>query len=120
MCACGQLRVECEGEPMTVALCHCRDCQRRTGGPFCVAAFFPREALKPSGEVREYRRPSDSGADVVFRFCPECGSTVWWEGLRFPDRIAVATGAFADPDFPAPTRAVYAQHRHRWLPEDLL
>ena len=35
-------------------------------------------------------------------------------------RIAVASGAFADPGFPAPTQAVYREHRHGWLPEDLV
>ena len=117
-CACGQVRVACSGEPLKVSLCHCRECQRRTGGPFGVAAFFPPEAVSATGDTREFRRASDSGFDVVFRFCPNCGSTVWWESLRLPDRIAVAVGAFADPAFPAPTQAVYRQHRHAWLPED--
>jgi hypothetical protein len=30
--------------------------------------------------------------------------------------VAVAVGAFADPAFPAPAQAVYAEHRHRWVP----
>jgi hypothetical protein len=30
--------------------------------------------------------------------------------------VAVAVGAFADPAFPAPSQAVYAEHRHRWVP----
>ncbi|MBX3485375.1 GFA family protein [Phenylobacterium sp.] len=119
-CACGQVRVTCEGEPLKVSLCHCRECQRRTGGPFGVAAFFPREAVAATGETREFRRPSDSGFDLIFRFCPACGSTVWWEALRMPDRIAVAAGAFADPDFPPPGQAVYREHRHAWIPEDLI
>ena len=29
------------------------------------------------------------------RFCPTCGSTVWWESLRVTDRVAVATGVVA-------------------------
>jgi hypothetical protein len=119
-CACGAVRVTCVGEPMKVSLCHCRDCQRRTGGPFGVAAFFPPEAVRATGEVREFRRGSDSGFELIFRFCPVCGSTVWWESLRVTDRVAVVTGAFADAGFPAPTQAVYRQHRHAWLSDDLV
>lgn len=118
-CACGQVRVACEGQPLKVSLCHCPQCQRRTGGPFGVAAFFPPDAVVATGETRAFRRPSDSGFDVVFRFCPACGSTVWWEGLRFPDRVAVALGAFADPMFPGPSQSVYREHRHDWLPAGL-
>jgi hypothetical protein len=29
--------------------------------------------------------------------------------------IGVAVGSFADPSFPAPTQAVYHQHRHPWF-----
>lgn len=119
-CACGQVRAACRGEPSKVSLCHCLECQRRTGGPFGVAAFFPRAAVEVSGETREFSRPADSGFDVVFRFCPNCGATVWWEALRKADMIAVAAGAFADPAFPAPTQAVYGEHRHAWIPEDLV
>ncbi len=119
-CACGQLSVACKGEPLKVSLCHCRECQRRSGGPFGVAAFFPPGAVTASGEAREFRRGSDSGFDLIFRFCPNCGSTVWWESLRVTDRVAVAAGAFADADFPAPSQAVYREHRHAWVPEDLV
>jgi hypothetical protein len=119
-CACGQMRVVCRGEPLKVSLCHCRECQRRSGGPFGVAAFFAPDNVSVSGELREYRRGSDSGFDLIFRFCPNCGSTVWWESLRVTDRIAVAAGAFADSGFPGPGQAVYREHRHAWIPEDLV
>jgi hypothetical protein len=115
-CACGRLTAACRGEPLKVSLCHCRACQRRTGGPFGVAVFFPREAVTVAGEAQVFQRPSESGFDVVHRFCPACGSTVWWEATRMPDRVAVALGAFADPDFPGPSQAVNAASRHRWLP----
>ena len=48
---------------------------------------------------------------------PTCiaGSSVWWELEVQPGVIAVAVGAFADPDFPMPARSVYQHRRHRWL-----
>lgn len=114
-CACGQLRAACSGDPVLVALCHCVDCQRRTGSAFGVAAFYPREAVATSGEASRYQRASDSGRPVDFRFCPACGSTVFWEPGRKPDVIAVALGAFADAGFPGPTREVYPHRRHPWV-----
>jgi hypothetical protein len=114
-CSCGQLAIKCEGEPASVSLCHCLECQRRTGGPFGIAAFFPRTAVTASGRATDYVRPSDSGFPVTFHFCPNCGSTVWWEPARKPDFVAVAPGAFADPTFPSPGQAVYDRHRHPWV-----
>ena len=111
-CACGRVQVVCRGEPSKVSLCHCLACQRRT---VSIAAFFPRECVETSGETRIFRRPSDSGFDVSFHFCPVCGSTVWWEARRKPEAIGLAVGAFADPDFPGPSQAVYRGDRHRWI-----
>ena len=115
-CHCGALALACAGEPAKVSLCHCLDCQRRTGAPFSIAAFYPRAAVtRLRGADRSFRRPSESGFDVVFHFCPECGSNLWWEPERLPDRIGVAVGAFADPSFPAPEQAVFTADQHHWL-----
>jgi hypothetical protein len=114
-CSCGQLRAICEGAPMRVSLCHCLECQKRTGSLFGVAARFQRERVTIEGRSTTYRRNSDDGNWVDFRFCPDCGSTVWWGLEKQPGVIAVAVGAFADPDFPMPARSVYQNRRHRWL-----
>lgn len=115
-CHCGTLQLRCTGEPSKVSLCHCRDCQRRTGSLFSVAAFFPRDSVSlAAGEAKTFRRPSASGFDVSFHFCPACGSTLWWEPERMPHLVGVAAGSFADPDFPMPQQAVWAEDRHRWL-----
>ena len=120
-CHCGQLGVSCEGEPSKVSLCHCLDCQRRTGSLFSVAAFFPRERLRTRGKAQTYVRDSASGFPVTFHFCPRCGSSLWWEPERMPHLAGVAVGAFADPGFPMPEQAVWAQDRHHWLnlPSDI-
>jgi hypothetical protein len=115
-CVCGQLTASCSGDPAQVSLCHCLACQRRTGSTYGIAAFYPRENVRVAGDATAYTRPSDSGYTVTSYFCPHCGSTVYWEPRRKPEMVAVAVGAFADPAFPAPAQAVYAEHRHRWVP----
>jgi len=115
-CACGQLRVNCAGDPVIVSLCHCLDCQKRTGSVFGIAAFFASENVEQQGEFRIYRRGSNSGFAVNFHFCPHCGSTVCWEPERKPDAIGVAVGSFADPAFPSPSQSVYDERRHAWVP----
>jgi hypothetical protein len=114
-CACGLLNLRCTGDPAKVSLCHCLDCQKRTGSTYGVAAFFRREDIELQGATRSYTRQSDSGHPVTFHFCPECGSTVFWLPHRKPEAVAVAVGSFADPAFPAPTQAVYTEHSHPWV-----
>ena len=116
-CHCGQLRVRLEGDPVLVSSCHCLACQRRTGALFGSTSFFPRSQLMAiEGEHRTWRRAGDSGRFLTFHFCPTCGSNVYWEAEGTPDRISVAVGCFADPDFPAPVRTVWTENRHGWLP----
>lgn len=115
-CSCGELEIMCEGEPLRVSMCHCLECQRRTGTVFGNQAWFSREQIASvSGNPAQFTRQSDSGRSVTFRFCPKCGSTVYWEAERFPGLIAVAVGSFADPTFAAPTLSGWEQRLHRWV-----
>jgi hypothetical protein len=116
-CHCGQLRVRLEGDPVLVSSCHCLACQRRTGALFGSTSFFKRDQLRSiDGEHRTWRRAGDSGRFLTFHFCPTCGSNVFWETEVVPDMLSVAVGAFADPTFPAPSRTVWCESKHGWLP----
>ena len=115
-CACGQMGIRLDGEPRLVSSCCCGQCQRRTGSFYGVTAFFDDDQVeKVWGESRVHLRRGDSGNELSFRFCPDCGSTVWWLAEARPGSVAVAGGAFADPDFPAPERIIWAGNRHPWV-----
>jgi hypothetical protein len=113
-CSCGQLRVQVEGEPRGVGICHCLACQQRTGSVFATMASFaaPFEVF---GAATEYVRTGDEGAKFIFRFCPTCGSTVFHSEEGRNDTVSVAVGAFADPGFPAPRISIYDSRRHPWV-----
>jgi hypothetical protein len=113
-CSCGQLTVTCEGDPVRVGICHCLACQRRTGSAFGVQARFTRERVTIAGRTREWVRVGDDGGRGTFRFCPDCGATVYYTLDAEPDLVGVPVGTFADPSFPPPTYSVYEQRRHPW------
>jgi hypothetical protein len=103
-------------------MCHCLDCQRRTGSAFSVAVFYARDRVRVDcGTSVVFERGSASGFPVRFHFCGRCGSNVYWEPARLPDLIGVALGAFADPSFPRPEQSVWTKDKHEWLglPEDM-
>jgi hypothetical protein len=56
------------------------------------------------------------GEGRTFRFCPDCGATVYYTTESAPDLIAVPIGVFADPSFPQPTVSVWESRRYPWLP----
>ena len=115
-CTCGQLALTIEGEPSRISMCHGLECQRRTGAVVGNQARFRREQIAFAGTATEYTRSAESGNTLTFRFCPHCGSTVYWTGTGFPGLVAVAIGTLADPTFPAPTVSVWEASRHPWLP----
>jgi hypothetical protein len=114
-CSCGQLRLEADGEPVRISVCHCLACQRRTGSAFGFQARFPRDRVRIAGSSREYVRRSDAGEPRRSHFCPECGATVYYVLDSAPDVIAVAVGAFADPAFPEPRVSVWEERKHGWV-----
>lgn len=118
-CCCGSLRLTVSGEPVRISVCHCRQCQRRTGSPFGQQARFPKDQVRIDGESRAYERIADSGNHIRFHFCPNCGSTVYYEMEVDPENYGIPVGAFADPEFDAPWVSVYEEYMHHWvtLPE---
>lgn len=114
-CACGQLTATTTSDPVRVSICHCPECQKRSGSAFAAQARFPASAVTFAGESREFTRTGESGGQIVNRFCPHCGSTVWYRLHAQPDLIAIGVGAFADAAFPTPTRSVYETRKHAWV-----
>ncbi len=114
-CSCGQLRASCEGHPVRISVCHCLACQKRTGSAFGAQARWPSSQVAIDGRAMRYVRTADSGNSLTFHFCPDCGSTVYYQADRLPDVTAVALGAFADPRFPEPKFSVYEARKHPWI-----
>ena len=114
-CQCGQLALACRGEPVRASVCHCLECQKRSGSSFAAQARFPSSHVTITGESKSWSRTGDDGGTATFRFCPNCGSSVFYIADGQPDLVAVAIGAFADPDFRQPDYSVYEERKHGWV-----
>jgi hypothetical protein len=111
-CCCGACSVEAEGEPVLNAICHCRNCQRRTGSAFGWSAYFLDERVKsPTGTLVLYE-----GATAQRRwFCAGCGSTLLWKVDWRPEETGIAGGCFTDPPLPEPSASVSNDDRCPWV-----
>ncbi|WP_241212054.1 MULTISPECIES: GFA family protein [Sphingomonas] len=109
------MRATCTGEPVRVSVCHCLECQKRSGSAFAVQARWPDAQVALAGEFRTWTQQGDSGAVARFRFCPTCGATLVYASEGMPGLTAVAVGAFADPGFPAPHYSVWEDRKHGWV-----
>jgi hypothetical protein len=114
-CRCGQLSIAVTGEPVRISVCHCLACKQRTGSAFSYQARYPQSNVKPEGRSTQYSRTADSGNRIVYHFCPECGSTVYYLLEVAPNFVAIPVGNFADPAFPPPKFSVYELRRNPWV-----
>ncbi|HTK59335.1 MAG TPA: GFA family protein [Sphingomicrobium sp.] len=115
-CRCGQLKANVTGEPVRMSVCHCLNCQKRSGSAFAAQARWPADQVVIEGRSSSFELVSDSGNRARFYFCPECGSDVLYDNNDGADgQIAIALGAFDDPYFFEPQFSVWEQRKHGWL-----
>ena len=96
-------------------VCHCRACQRRTGSVIHNGSRWLKSQVRVEGEHKISARMAESGFEIRFHFCPNCGSNVFWEGDKTPEFCGITVGSFADPKFPAPSFAVWEEAMHPWM-----
>ncbi len=115
-CACGAVRYRCDSEPVTMFLCHCRDCQRASGGPFVAAVLLRREDFEfVKGTPRYHATPSTSGGMHVRGFCPECGSRLTGAEKDTPTPfIGVTASSLDDPSGFRPRMHSFASRAQPW------
>jgi hypothetical protein len=110
-CQCGRVRYRAEIDGDDAYLCHCRMCQRATGG--FAAAFVS----VPAGQVAWDTEPNWYRSSPIARrpFCAACGTPL---GFRFDDGegMDLTLGSFDEPDRFVPVAHAGAESIHEaWL-----
>jgi hypothetical protein len=114
-CACGAIRYETTAEPVVMFHCHCRDCQRASGGPFTSFVIVPAEAFRFSqGSVRLHDSPSHRGGKTHRGFCADCGSPILAKTDANPDIVAIRTASMDDPSWFNLEMNVWTSDAHPW------
>ena len=114
-CACGEVRYECSAAPLLMIKCHCRDCQRISGGPYTPAVVLPIGAFRiTQGRIRHFGTPSLAGGHNLRGFCPHCGSRI--TGAEDPARgvIAVVASSLDDPGWFEPKLDMFVADAQPW------
>lgn len=114
-CSCGQLKATYAGDITKTSICHCFECQKRTGSAFGLQTRVEKSNVSIVGIATIFKRTGDSGGIATFHFCPKCGSTVFWELDGIPGSIVIAAGSLTNPKLPSPTFIVYGNRKHHWL-----
>ena len=113
-CACGSIRYECTSEPILSYKCHCRACQRASGGGFLALFWVHSDKLEiTANEPRYYAVAADSGRKLKRGFCPECGSSVLVQP-GFPDIMFIVASSLDDPSAFKPQQEIWISSAQPW------
>ena len=110
-CTCGRVRYAARIENDDAYLCHCRMCQRATGGVSIAFKNVKKEAVAWEREPDWY--PSSPIARRPY--CRECGTPL---GFEYPDseNMDLTVGSFDDPSPFRPKHHFGAESIHRaWI-----
>lgn len=110
-CQCGRIRYRTDGPNDLSSICHCRMCQRASGGPFMAFVRFPVRNVTWSTRPETF-----ASSDAVERgFCRNCGTPLTYHRIGGPD-ISLTLNSFDDPDKVGPPEVSLApERRAAWL-----
>lgn len=77
-CLCGQVRVRVVEAPVFASACHCRACQKLTGGAYSLTLMLPTSGLEVDGktEIGGLHSPVPE-----HHFCPSCKTWLFSRGI---------------------------------------
>ena len=114
-CLCGAVRYQISAPAIDVAYCHCRMCQKFTGGQIIAGAMFPIEAVRfTQGDLKYYR----SSPIAERGFCADCGSGVLMRHLvkaKWFDWYWVLLASLDNPENFVPTAHFGIESQMPWL-----
>src|SRR5256714_6466465 len=114
-CACGAIRYEVTADPVVMFNCHCRDCQKTTGGPYTPVFYAPANAFKiTKGTPKYFGTDSEMIGENIRGFCPDCGSRLFGGKTDFGQGITA--GSLDDPSVPKAQHQILASAAQAWDP----
>jgi hypothetical protein len=110
-CQCGAVRYALTGPPQAASVCHCRMCQKASGGPLMA---FTRVRKSELSFLRGVPATFRSSTLVERGFCPACGTPLTYDLLEGPN-ISVTINSLDDPQAVTPTMRYCASGAPDWF-----
>ena len=116
-CLCGRVVFRVELPSLFCGHCHCTMCQRNHGAAFVTWFGVPPGQLSIDAGKDDLvvHQSSEHGTRS---FCRHCGSSLFCESSRHPDRVDIPLANMHDPIDRRPQLHVYFDDRAEWLDLD--
>ncbi len=111
-CQCGAVRYALATAPEQVNVCHCRMCQKASGGPLMTFARVKKPGLRwTRGAPASFR----SSSLVERHFCAACGTPLTYNFIDSAN-ISVSAGSLDDPEAVRPELQYSVERTLSWFP----
>ena len=109
-CQCGNIRYRASGPRDRSSVCHCRMCQKASGGPFMAFVRFPAGAISWSNPPATF-----ASSNLVERgFCRHCGTPLTYRQIEGPN-LSLTLNSFDDPETFRPEVGFAKDRKAPWL-----
>jgi hypothetical protein len=109
-CNCGKVRLQVEGNPIRVGVCHCQICRKDTGSSFNFFAVWSAENVTTAGDTTSWMHSTDHR-----HFCATCGSSLY-SVVDGANEVEIRVGALDDaPSGLVPAYELWLNRRESWL-----
>jgi hypothetical protein len=116
-CACGATRYKLTAAPLIVHACHCRDCQRLSGGAFALNVWVEKRFVEADhAKLRSVVVPAGSGKPQEIFRCSDCGTAMWSKYHGAPgDTVLLRAGTLDHPEAIKPDVHIFTRSKLPWL-----
>lgn len=113
-CFCGALQFQVETPTKWCAHCHCSMCRKAHGAAF-VTWFGVATQQFAITHGQEFLKWFPSSKEANRGFCQRCGTTLFFEGLRWSDEIHIALAVMDEPIDREPKAHVFFDSHVDWV-----
>jgi hypothetical protein len=123
-CSCGKLRYRVTKEPLTVYICHCHQCQKRTGSAFSMSLVMPADGFHfDEGEPVRSERVLHDGQKNYSISCSACYSRLYTQRTQrnISATLNLRAGTLDDTSRIRPVAQMWTSSAQPWaVQQDIL
>ena len=118
-CQCGNLRFHIIGEPITLYVCHCKDCQKQSSSAFGMSLWVePDQFDLIAGKLSFYLTQGESGAIKKCGYCRLCGSRIYHSSDQPSATLSIKAGSLDDTSQLQPIAHLWTRSAQTWIELD--
>jgi hypothetical protein len=117
-CFCGAVRYRLTRPPMFINCCHCRDCQKQTGGAFAINALIERSCIELADGSQQpvcVTMKTDSGRPHDIYRCAACQTALWSDYGRRRVMVFVRVATLDEGHDIEPDVHIFTQSKLPWV-----